>query len=189
MSDLRSKLIRLAHATPTLRLHLLPLIKEADAEAPTTGKFEEGKPADPTKNMSPEDAKEWKLQNLKNKDNFKAASRLSSPQSDPKVAQPLSMSQHGQGYSAGRAAAEAELPKLIQPWENPVKLDVDVTFIIIDAFQDGRRMPRGIDEDNPQFWEWDFAVAEGVVSVFQEEVQGRMRIPVRFLNLPRGLKV
>lgn len=36
-------------------------------------KFEEGKPADPTENMSPEDAKEWKLENLRNKDNFKEA--------------------------------------------------------------------------------------------------------------------
>jgi hypothetical protein len=37
-------------------------------------KFEEGKPADPTKNMSPEDAAEWKKQKEENKDNFKAAS-------------------------------------------------------------------------------------------------------------------
>lgn len=37
-------------------------------------KFEEGVSADPTKNMSPEDAAEWKKQNEDNKDNFKAAS-------------------------------------------------------------------------------------------------------------------
>lgn len=36
-------------------------------------KFEEGKPADPTKNMSPEDAAEWKSQTEQNKDNFKEA--------------------------------------------------------------------------------------------------------------------
>jgi Ni/Co efflux regulator RcnB len=36
-------------------------------------RFEEGKPADPTKNMSPEDAKEWKVQNEENRDNFKTA--------------------------------------------------------------------------------------------------------------------
>lgn len=35
--------------------------------------FEEGKPADPTKNMSAEDAAEWKRQNEKNRDQFKAA--------------------------------------------------------------------------------------------------------------------
>lgn len=35
--------------------------------------FEKGKPADPTKEMSPEDAAEWKRQNEKNKDKFKAA--------------------------------------------------------------------------------------------------------------------
>jgi len=37
-------------------------------------RFEEGKPADPTKNMSPEDAKEWKQQTEEHKDEFKAAS-------------------------------------------------------------------------------------------------------------------
>lgn len=34
-------------------------------------RFEEGKPADPTKNMSPEDAKKWKVENEKHKDDFK----------------------------------------------------------------------------------------------------------------------
>jgi hypothetical protein len=39
-------------------------------------RFEEGKPADPTENMSPEDAKEWWEQHEKNKDRFKTASRV-----------------------------------------------------------------------------------------------------------------
>lgn len=39
----------------------------------TLSKFEEGKPADPTDNMSPEDAKRWKEEHDKNKDNFKSA--------------------------------------------------------------------------------------------------------------------
>jgi len=34
-------------------------------------KFEEGKPADPTKNMSPEEAEEWKRMNEKYKEKFK----------------------------------------------------------------------------------------------------------------------
>lgn len=38
-------------------------------------RFEEGRPADPTKNMSEEDAKKWRVQNLKNRDNFKQAYR------------------------------------------------------------------------------------------------------------------
>ena len=37
-------------------------------------RFEEGKPADPTKNMSPEDAAKWKTEHEKNKDKFKTAS-------------------------------------------------------------------------------------------------------------------
>jgi hypothetical protein len=36
-------------------------------------RHEEGKPADPTKDMSPEDAQEWKLNTLKHKDEFKSA--------------------------------------------------------------------------------------------------------------------
>lgn len=39
----------------------------------TFSKFEEGKPADPTENMSPEDAKAWKEEHDKNKDKFKSA--------------------------------------------------------------------------------------------------------------------
>jgi len=37
-------------------------------------RFEEGVPADPTENMSPEDAKKWKEENEKNRDKFKTAS-------------------------------------------------------------------------------------------------------------------
>jgi len=37
------------------------------------GKFEKGKPADPTENMSPEDAADWKKQNKEHADQFKTA--------------------------------------------------------------------------------------------------------------------
>lgn len=46
--------------------------KTADEEAKRS-RFEEGKPADPTENMSPEDAKDWKAQKEEHKDEFKAA--------------------------------------------------------------------------------------------------------------------
>lgn len=88
MSDttLRGRLIRLAHTRPDLRPHILPLLTdkaacgwggESDAmgcgEAPVVARFEEGKPADPTENMTPEDAAEWKRQNAIHKDKFKSA--------------------------------------------------------------------------------------------------------------------
>lgn len=38
-----------------------------------SARYEEGKPADPTQNMSEEDAAEWKKQTEENKDNFKSA--------------------------------------------------------------------------------------------------------------------
>ncbi len=44
------------------------------SEEDVLSRYEEGKPADPTENMSDEDAKQWKLEHLKNKDNFKEAS-------------------------------------------------------------------------------------------------------------------
>jgi len=44
------------------------------SEETVLSRFEEGKPADPTKNMSPEDAKKWWEEHAKNKDNFKASS-------------------------------------------------------------------------------------------------------------------
>jgi len=43
------------------------------SEEARRSRFEEGKPADPTQNMSPADAKEWKVQHDKHKDNFKSA--------------------------------------------------------------------------------------------------------------------
>lgn len=72
-ASLRSGLIKLAHSHPEFRKDLLPLITACMSEAPVMGRFEEGVPADPTKNMSEEDAKEWNRQNELNKDNFKSA--------------------------------------------------------------------------------------------------------------------
>lgn len=47
--------------------------KTASDDEDKQSKFEEGKPADPTENMSPEDAATWKTEHEKNKDRFKAA--------------------------------------------------------------------------------------------------------------------
>lgn len=77
MKTLRANVIRLAHQNPSMRKALLDIITACDCESEATimGKFEEGVPADPTENMSEEDAKEWKIQNLRNRDNFTAAQR------------------------------------------------------------------------------------------------------------------
>jgi hypothetical protein len=47
--------------------------KSADDETDSEARFEEGKPADPTKNMSPEDKKKWEESNEEHKDKFKTA--------------------------------------------------------------------------------------------------------------------
>jgi hypothetical protein len=72
---LRTRIIRLAHTRPELRPHLLPLVSDKAAcgwggEAPVTARFEEGVSADPTENMSPEDAAEWEKQNALHRDKF-----------------------------------------------------------------------------------------------------------------------
>jgi hypothetical protein len=55
----------------TLRRILADTINVSELEVQS--RFEEGKPADPTQNMSPEDAKKWWEEHKKNKDNFKTA--------------------------------------------------------------------------------------------------------------------
>lgn len=86
MSDtaLRGRLIRLAHTRPDLRPHILPLLTDKAAcgwdvgESDTMGcgegavmaKHEKGVSVDPTKDMSPEDAKKWEKQNVINQDKF-----------------------------------------------------------------------------------------------------------------------
>lgn len=50
-------------------------------------KYEKGKPADPTENMSPEDAKKWDAQTDEHKDEFKTAALM------PQATEPLSVEQ------------------------------------------------------------------------------------------------
>jgi hypothetical protein len=58
----------------TAEANVTAAVKQQDERQ---SRFEEGKPADPTENMSPEDAKKWKEEHDKNKDNFKSAAVLS----------------------------------------------------------------------------------------------------------------
>lgn len=68
--SLYDSLVKLAYENPELRDDLLPVLKEHDA------RFEKGKPADPTKNMSPEDAEKWEEMKEEHGDKFKNSSRL-----------------------------------------------------------------------------------------------------------------
>jgi hypothetical protein len=56
-------------------MRLLPVIKSEAVKEDVLHKarFEKGKPADPTKHMSEEDADKWKAMNDEHKDNFKSA--------------------------------------------------------------------------------------------------------------------
>jgi len=58
----------------SLQLATLIAVAKGDEKAAKgdekDAKFDKGKPADPTENMSEEDAKKWRLENLQNKDKF-----------------------------------------------------------------------------------------------------------------------
>lgn len=60
MSDFKRQLIRLGEENPSLRRHLRPILDEVTNRR---AKFPEGKPADPTENMSEEDAEKWEEMN------------------------------------------------------------------------------------------------------------------------------
>jgi hypothetical protein len=66
----------LSGARPTTNFSAAIATEQELAEEARKSRFEEGKPADPTENMSPEDAKKWKEEHDKNKDNFKAAGAI-----------------------------------------------------------------------------------------------------------------
>lgn len=88
-------------------------------------RFEEGKPADPTKQMSPEDAKKWKQQTEEHKDEFKAAA------GDPwKVEASAGPSPSGSNWKEIKGfSSHAEMfkgrPVQAWTWESPT-----VTFLV-----------------------------------------------------------
>ena len=71
MEQSRAKSKKGSYAMKNNALYELTRLADADEHE---SKFEEGKPADPTENMSPEDAAEWKKQNKEHADQFKKAS-------------------------------------------------------------------------------------------------------------------
>jgi hypothetical protein len=76
-SDVAGLAIRMSKAVRLARRYLKPDMLESmvTASDEKESRFEEGKPADPTENMSEEDAAKWKTEHDNNKDNFKAAGR------------------------------------------------------------------------------------------------------------------
>jgi hypothetical protein len=56
-------------------LHTMAWRHVTAAESDHESKFEKGKPADPTENMTPEQKAEWERQNKEHKDQFKSATR------------------------------------------------------------------------------------------------------------------
>lgn len=80
-----ARLEKLAARRPDLRSKVAAVLAQhgCNLEGPLMGRFEKDKPADPTENMSPEDAKEWWKQNEANKDNFVQARYEEDVSADP----------------------------------------------------------------------------------------------------------
>jgi hypothetical protein len=57
----------------THKIHKKQASTTSVADQAIRSRFEEGKPADPTENMDPEDSKKWKQQTSEHRDDFKAA--------------------------------------------------------------------------------------------------------------------
>lgn len=96
--SLYNQVVKLAYENKELREELLPILSECgecadhdhqdhhddhdhqdhheDEDREPMARFEKGKPADPTENMSPEDAEEWRDNTEKYKDKFKKDSFL-----------------------------------------------------------------------------------------------------------------
>jgi hypothetical protein len=122
--------------------------------------FEKGKPADPTENMSEEDAKKWRLENLKNKDNFKGAKHV---RLDKKPAQVLPLAKAKEmaktlqksdpdweyrvvPQGSGKAIIEVyEGKKLLGKWAGEIKkADFRITEKVYDSLRPRQRIWMGI---------------------------------------------
>lgn len=114
-------------------------------------RFEEGKPADPTENMSPEDAKKWKEEHDKNKDNFKSAGK------DYEGKLYVVVEKNGKRKKEGpmdQRAAKSRFSELIG--------DPDVTFVGFERVEQ---------QSKEASWKVDAAVSQVAI----EQIQGNSR--------------
>lgn len=81
----------------------------ASEDEEKSSRFEEGKPADPTKNMSPEEAKKWKAQKEKHKDEFKTADSMAWKADDAQPKEAYGYRGRG-GYSGDPRWIRAKYP-------------------------------------------------------------------------------
>lgn len=73
MATLKEQLIRLGNSNPELRDHIRPVLQVVES------RFEKGVPADPTENMSEEDAEKWEEMKDEYGDKFKKDSSPKKP--------------------------------------------------------------------------------------------------------------
>jgi hypothetical protein len=113
--------------------------KSAAEEVATDSKesrFEEGKPADPTKDMSEEDAKKWKQETEAHKDEFKAASEDDEEKDAGTKAKSLVPKTHPKKYSTDEKESRFEEGKPADPTENMSDEDAKKWKIEHDKHED-----------------------------------------------------
>ncbi len=96
------------------------------------GRFEEGKPADPTKNMTPEEAAEWKANTEKNRDKFKkkafdkfqaALNKLAAGSIQDVLGQLLDMAVESMG-GGDEAYVTDEMSRAANQWDDKVQSEL-----------------------------------------------------------------
>jgi len=115
----------------------------ASTDEPKQSRYEEGVPADPTENMSPEDAKKWKQQTEEHKDEFKTASawKVSKDGAAPPFGSKDKMA--SDPWKLPEHSAAAEMPLKYEPdfkqqlalmMKNPPKVEETGGMVVIEIF-------------------------------------------------------
>jgi hypothetical protein len=149
-SDLATKLLRVSNKlwiAPHEELDASPAAEAyrlAADEGEHLSRFEEGKPADPTDSMSPEDAAEWKKNTEKHKDKFKGASDPWKVQSKLMSRQEKILKQYLDSTGGRAVSSYDELPSNVQEALRRVK-DQETLWSDVD---------RWLSDNNPPHLRW-----------------------------------
>lgn len=152
-------------------------------------RFEEGKPADPTENMTDEQKAEWKKQNEAHKDEFKSASENEAKESRFEEGKPADPTENmteeqkaewqkqneahkdefkaASDYSYSRTAADDPVEMHDDGWYSDTESDFPGSYFTIDnlAMKDGNALERAVNRVIPSDWESEWLPGSGQLEV------------------------
>ena len=120
-------------------------------------RFEEGKPADPTENMSPEDKAEWEKQNDLHKDEFKSAGKIA---------------------AVDKAKVKKWMKSMVDDHVDNKTGEVNTTSLAESAAHEFDQ-DQWLDDENHWVWDLSFDVANGYE---RANKQASMNVATRFLT-------